>query len=558
MMLNQRLPAVVLLASILAPSSGAQSTLRVSVASTGEEANGPSKQPSVSTSGSVVAFTSTATNLVPADTNGVSDVFVHDASTAQTFRVSVDSAGAEGNGVSEQPSISGDGRFVAFRSAADNLVPGDTNGLSDIFVHDLLTGTTERASVATNGDQLTAASSLPFLDEDGSSLAFVVGVSNLGQAGIYMRDRQALTTVPRLTRVAPESVTRPWLSANGNTLAAWGYKVIDFGAGGYVGYVTSSPTGPSGYYVFGGAAWDSPNTRSVAVSADAKFAVLQHDAPLSGSSTLQMNVYVRSLTTGSMACESLTLTGDGAGASNGTLSGNGSLVAFESTSPYLIPTDTGGTRDIFVRDRIAGRTARVSGGNGALQSNGGSYNAMLAAGGGFIVFESDASNLVSNDTNGMRDIFLVNLALTELSLYAYCTAGTTVHGCVPSIAGVGSPSATSTSGFDIVVSNVPGQRYGTMFYGFYPFATPWAPGSLSYQCIAAPVQRFGVQDTGGVAGQCNGELHLDFNAWRAANPGALGNPFVAGQVFHAQGWFRDPGAPKQTNLSDGLRFVLCD
>jgi hypothetical protein len=112
--------------------------------------------------------------------------------------------------------------------------------------------------------------------------------------------------------------------------------------------------------------------------------------------------------------------------------------------------------------------------------------------------------------------------------------------------------------FDILVNNVPGQRYGTLFYGFYPFATPWAPGSLSYQCIAAPVQRFGVQDTGGTAGQCNDEIRLDFNAWRAANPGALGNPFIAGQVFYAQAWFRDPGAPKQTNLSDGLRFVLCD
>lgn len=138
----------------------------------------------------------------------------------------------------------------------------------------------------------------------------------------------------------------------------------------------------------------------------------------------------------------------------------------------------------------------------------------------------------------------------------YCTAGTTVHGCVPSISGVGTPSATASNGFEIVVSIVPGQRYGTLYYGFYQNITPWAPGSLSYQCIASPVQRLGIFDTGGTAGQCNGELRLDFNAWRAANPGALGSPFVAGQVFQAQGWFRDPGAPKQTNLSNALRFVL--
>jgi hypothetical protein len=71
------------------------------------------------------------------------------------------------------------------------------------------------------------------------------------------------------------------------------------------------------------------------------------------------------------------------------------------------------------------------------------------------------------------------------------------------------------------------------------------------------VQRTGVQDSGGTAGQCNGELRLDFNAWLQANPGGLGNPFVAGQVFYAQGWFRDPAAPKGTNLSDGVRFALC-
>ncbi len=77
-------------------------------------------------------------------------------------------------------------------------------------------------------------------------------------------------------------------------------------------------------------------------------------------------------------------------------------------------------------------------------------------------------------------------------------------------------------------------------------------------CIFYPVNRTGAQNSGGSVGGCNGELRLDFNAWRAANPGALGSPYVAGQVIYAQGWFRDPGAPKQTNLSDGLGFTLCD
>jgi hypothetical protein len=156
---------------------------------------------------------------------------------------------------------------------------------------------------------------------------------------------------------------------------------------------------------------------------------------------------------------------------------------------------------------------------------------------------------IDNDCDGTIDDGFIS---------TYCTAGTTVHGCVPSIGGVGAPSSQATSGFDIVVSNMPGQRFGTIFYGFYAGAVPWAPFSPSFQCIAFPIQRTGDRQSGGTAGQCNGELRLDFNAWRTANPGALGSPYVAGQVIHAQGWFRDPGAPKQTNLSDGLRFTLCN
>jgi len=143
-------------------------------------------------------------------------------------------------------------------------------------------------------------------------------------------------------------------------------------------------------------------------------------------------------------------------------------------------------------------------------------------------------------------------------VYAYCTAGTTVQGCVPSILGIGVPSAVSTSGFEIVVDNVPTQRMGLIFYGLnsIPQPQPWAVGSASYLCIFYPVNRTGAHSSGGSVGACDGELRVDFNAWRTANPTALGAPFTAGQTLYAQGWFRDAGAAKQTNLSNGLRFVL--
>ncbi|MFM7298984.1 MAG: SUMF1/EgtB/PvdO family nonheme iron enzyme, partial [Planctomycetota bacterium] len=113
------------------------------------------------------------------------------------------------------------------------------------------------------------------------------------------------------------------------------------------------------------------------------------------------------------------------------------------------------------------------------------------------------------------------------------------------------------AGFQVGVSGLPGQRYGTLFYGFYSFVTPWAPGSPSYKCVASPVQRTGTLSTGAIAASCAGTLSLDFNAWITANPSALGSPFLPGQTIRAQAWYRDPSAPGQTNLSDALQFTLC-
>ena len=134
---------------------------------------------SLSAEGRLVAFESYASNLVPGDTNGRLDVFVHDRQTRLTERVSVDSAGIQGNGSSRQPSISADGRFMAFTSDATNLVPGDTNGRTDVFVHDRQTGTTERVSVDSAGNQGNAGSSGVGISGDGRFVAFTSSATNL-------------------------------------------------------------------------------------------------------------------------------------------------------------------------------------------------------------------------------------------------------------------------------------------------------------------------------------------------------------------------------------------
>ena len=149
---------------------------RVSVASDGSQATGRSTAStqlgcSLSANGRYIAFDSYATNLVTGDTNSAADIFVHDGNTEATERVSVASDATQANGLSADPSISADGRYVAFISSASNLVAGDTNGTNDIFMHDRQTGSTVRVSVAGDGTEANGASANPAIDADGRFVA---------------------------------------------------------------------------------------------------------------------------------------------------------------------------------------------------------------------------------------------------------------------------------------------------------------------------------------------------------------------------------------------------
>ncbi len=139
---------------------------------------------------------------------------------------------------------------------------------------------------------------------------------------------------------------------------------------------------------------------------------------------------------------------------------------------------------------------------------------------------------------------------------AYCTAGTSSNGCVASMGFLGAPSASQATPFTITTTNVEGAKLGLLFYSLDPLATPWASGSNSFLCVKTPTQRTPAVNSGGTAGQCDGAFTLDWNAWMTSNPGALGAPYVAGNAYYAQAWYRDPPAVKTTNLSDGLQFCL--
>ena len=139
----------------------------------------------------------------------------------------------------------------------------------------------------------------------------------------------------------------------------------------------------------------------------------------------------------------------------------------------------------------------------------------------------------------------------------YCTSGTSTAGCVSVISATAHPSSTFSTPCQVDVSAVEGQRSGIIFYGLGALPQPWCTtGGSSFLCVKAPTQRTFAASSGGTAGNCDGSLSLDWNAFHAANPGSLGTPFSAGQDVYLQAWFRDPPACKTTTLSGGLKMTM--
>lgn len=428
---NRLEPAAGSVANLAAPArsvASAGAIARVSVASGGAEANGQSFQPAVSADGRFVAFESHARNLVGGDTNGAKDVFVHDRLTGATERVSVAADGSQGNGSSESPDISADGRFVAFQSRASNLVTGDTNRFQDVFVHDRLTRTTRRVSVTSSGGQVNGTSETPAISGDGRFVAFASESPRLVEGDtnaafdVFVHDLQTGTTV----RVSIDSEgnqgnqlsIRPAISGTGRFVAfesaadnlvpgdtneSFDVFVRDRAAGATMRVSVSSAGGQA-------------NDHSIlpAISSDGQTVAFTSFASnlVQGDTNGVPDIIVRDLTAGTTTRVSVSTTGLQA---NGTseepeLSADGRLVAFESFATSLVPGDTNGAPDVFVRDRHTGETIRASESAAGAQANGASFTPSISYDGRIVAFASSASNLVAGDANGMIDIFSKELA----------------------------------------------------------------------------------------------------------------------------------------------------
>ncbi len=153
---------------------------------------------------------------------------------------------------------------------------------------------------------------------------------------------------------------------------------------------------------------------------------------------------------------------------------------------------------------------------------------------------------------GTRAVYFFRLE-PPTETFPYCTAGTSTNGCNATMASAGYASASQASPFTLSVSNVEGQKQGIIFYSVAGAAiAPWGGGSTSFLCVKSPTQRTTAQSSGGSLGGCDGNFSLDWNAWMTAT----GSAYPVGTSVWAQSWFRDPPAPKTTNLSDGLQFFV--
>ncbi|HEX6666266.1 MAG TPA: hypothetical protein VF081_06695 [Solirubrobacterales bacterium] len=474
--------AVVLLlaASLAALATGAggdepTTTLVSRAGAKGPGADGNSTEPSISLDGRYVAFTSSAKNLSPASKNGERQIYVRDLNTGVTTLVSrangADGAAAE-NGARE-PSISAEGRYVAFASSGENLSAGDASS-TDVFVRDLATGSTTFVSRATGptGAAADSESYAPSISADGRHVAFESGAANLSaedldtgaSRDVFVRDLDAGVTelISRASGTAgaggDNSSGQPSISANGNVVAftsraTLGTDDVDESSfpddvfardrAAATTTLVSRASGPTG-------APSPVISDEPAISADGAHVAFASSAKLTGQRAFDLNVFIRDLAT---ATTRLVSVGDegaaGDGKRNPSISADGRYVAFETRGNKVSPTDADGRVDVFARDMEQGITVTLSRASGQLgvPADAPAFNASVSGDGTHIAFDSRATNLSSADQDKFADVFVRD------PIYAKEPKLPTCAGRIATVIGTpGEDSLKGTKSKDVIVA----------------------------------------------------------------------------------------------------------
>jgi hypothetical protein len=555
--------AVLLVTALAAvsPSTRGQlsPTTRVSVDSSGAEANDMTSMAWIAGDGRAVAFQSAATNLVPNDANGIWDVFVHDRTTGVTDCVSVDPNGVPGDlGGGDwslppsPPSISADGRFVAFLSYSTNLVAGQKGKRGQLYVRDRATGTTDFVSVDDSGTQGNADSQFGTISADGQFVAFQSTSTNLvagdtnQHMDVFVRDRAAGSTerisVGASGTQGDDDSSHPLLSADGTTVA-FGSLATNLVAndtnGRYDAFVCDLATNtlerisvdPSG--VEG----DSDSIPS-SISADGRYVAFWSLATnlVPGDTNGASDCFVRDRATG--ITERVSVDSSGGESDDDSfgpfLSADGRFVAFVSCATNLVPNDANGTWDVFVHDRTTGSTTRVNLGVAGAEADDWSDLPTISADGSVVSFVSAATNLVTGDSNGWSDAFTYDLHYASWTNYGAGFPGT--NG-VPALTSRAAPVLGTSITLD--VQNSSGQpTIGLLIAGFQRASLHTSRGGdlLVLPAYVLPIS-----------------FSYGSNQFAWTIPA---DPTLAGAILDLQAVEADAGAAKGVSFTAGLELAV--
>lgn len=474
----------------------------------------------ISPDGRRLCLGSAADNLVPGDTNFVDDVFVVDLINGQITLESRSSSGQLGNGDSDEASLTDNGVLIVFSSEAQNFGSGNSNAVRDIFVRNRMTGAIDCVSRGIGGAEANARCFSPRISADGRYVMFLSEATNLvpldasGFPGVFVRDLQLGTT-------SAVDVTMSGVPSDGS--------VIGF-----------------------------------AMSMDGRFVAFCTNGSglVPGDFNGHFDIYVRDLFAQTTTWESVTPSG-GAVAHDSrqpSISADGRYVSFASQSPLLVAGDTNLHEDVFLRDRWTASTKRINVTSTGQQADLASSTTGLALSGDGrrAVFVSRATNLAPPDFGDLDDVF--SWGCTDQASI-YCTAKLNSLGCLPTIGYAGQSSATATSGFEIHASLVRNGKPGLLLYSTTgENNVPFQGGTL---CIAPPLRRSSGTNSGGnapPAQDCSGVYSIDMNAFALGLLGGVPAPelSVAGTTIWCQWWGRDPGfaLPFNTTLSDGITYAV--
>ena len=415
-------------------------TTRESVSSAGAPAVGVVQAGSLSANGRYVVFTSMASNLV----SGVSGMHVyrHDRSTGATALVTVGKTGAPSAAGGFAPSVSADGRFVAFASAGSDFVDGDTNGLTDIFLRDMNSGSTRLVSASQTGapaDLGALANNVAGkreVSDDGRYVAFASAATNLvatpnnGKQQVYVKDMSTgvvtRASVDATGAAGNDNSGTPSLSGNGHVvafrsearnlspLAVSGVSQI-FVRDLELGTTTLESLSTAGTVVSGKASLFpaiSFDGRQVAFETTAQLDPRDRDGLLGGNTG--WDVYLRDRAAGATVFASFTTnTFSGTDSRGASISADGRFVGFHSMDDKFVAGDTNGTFDVFLYDRVTATHSLVSQNDAGQHANAASSGASVSSDGGLALFASAASNLVTSPSSTGMQLYVHDMRTNE-------------------------------------------------------------------------------------------------------------------------------------------------